>query len=31
MLARVGLPVTTLTRKWKGWARLRTLPELVPA
>ena len=29
-LKRLGLPTTTLVRKWKGWARLRTLPELVP-
>jgi hypothetical protein len=28
-LARAGLPMRTLTRKWQGWARLRTLPELV--
>jgi glycosyltransferase involved in cell wall biosynthesis len=31
MLARAGLPSETLTRKWRGWARLRTLPEIVPA
>jgi hypothetical protein len=29
ILARAGLPTRTLTRKWKGWARLRTHPELV--
>ena len=29
VLARTGAPTTTLIRKWKGWARLRTLPELV--
>jgi hypothetical protein len=29
--ARAGLPSTTLIRKWRGWTRLRTLPELVPA
>ena len=28
--ARAGLPSTTLIRKWRGWTRLRTLPELVP-
>jgi hypothetical protein len=27
-LARSGLPSETLIRKWRGWARLRTLPEV---
>lgn len=31
MLKRSGLPSETAIRKWKGWARLRTNPELVPA
>ena len=30
-LKRLGLPTTTAIRKWKGAARLRTLPEVVPA
>ena len=30
-LARAGLPTEAIIRKWKGWARLRTLPEVVPA
>lgn len=30
-LKRAGLPSERLIRKWQGWARLRTLPELVPA
>jgi glycosyltransferase involved in cell wall biosynthesis len=30
-LKRLGLPTTTAIRKWKGWARLRTLPEVVAA
>jgi glycosyltransferase involved in cell wall biosynthesis len=30
-LKRLGLPTTTAIRKWKGWTRLRTLPEVVPA
>jgi glycosyltransferase involved in cell wall biosynthesis len=29
-LARAGAPSETLIRKWKGWSRLRTLPEIVP-
>ena len=28
-LARAGIPTETLIRKWKGWARLRSEPELV--
>jgi hypothetical protein len=28
-LARSGLPSEAVIRKWKGWARLRTLPEVV--
>jgi GT2 family glycosyltransferase len=31
IVARSGLPSATAIRKWKGWARLRTNPELVPA
>jgi glycosyltransferase involved in cell wall biosynthesis len=31
VLARTGLPSETLIRKWRGRARLRTLPEIVPA
>jgi len=31
VMARSGLPSETLIRKWRGWARLRTLPEVVPA
>jgi hypothetical protein len=31
MLKRVGVPSTTAIRKWKGWSRLRTQPEIVPA
>ncbi len=31
VLARSGLPSQTVIRKWRGWARLRTLPELVAA
>ena len=30
-MKRVGLPTETAIRKWKGWARLRTQPEVVPA
>jgi hypothetical protein len=30
-LKRIGAPTTTAIRKWKGWARLRTQPEIVPA
>ncbi len=30
-LARSPLPSEALIRKWRGWARLRTLPEVVPA
>jgi hypothetical protein len=29
-LKAAGFPMTTVVRKWKGWTRLRTLPELVP-
>jgi hypothetical protein len=30
-LKRIGAPTTTAIRKWRGWARLRTLPEVTPA
>jgi hypothetical protein len=30
-LKRTGAPTTTAIRKWRGWARLRTLPEVTPA
>ena len=30
-LKRMGAPTTTAIRKWRGWARLRTLPEVTPA
>jgi len=30
-LARAGLPTRTLIRKWKGWSRLRSQPEVVLA
>ncbi len=30
-LAWAGTPTSTVIRKWRGWARLRTLPEVVPA
>jgi glycosyltransferase involved in cell wall biosynthesis len=30
-LKRAGVPSETIIRKWRGWARLRTLPEVVPA
>lgn len=30
-LRRLGAPTATMTRKWRGWTRQRTLPELVPA
>jgi glycosyltransferase involved in cell wall biosynthesis len=30
-LKRLGLPTETAIRKWKGWTRLRTLPEIVRA
>jgi hypothetical protein len=29
-LARLRVPTGTLIRKWRGWTRLRTLPEIVP-
>jgi glycosyltransferase involved in cell wall biosynthesis len=29
VLKRLGLPAATAIRKWKGWARLRTQPEVV--
>ena len=29
VLARTGVPTGRVIRKWKGWARLRTNPELV--
>jgi len=28
---RLGIPTATAIRKWKGWARLRSQPEIVPA
>jgi glycosyltransferase involved in cell wall biosynthesis len=31
LLKRLGLPTAAAIRKWKGAARLRTLPEVVPA
>jgi hypothetical protein len=30
-LTRAGLPTQTAIRKWRGWARLRSLPEIVAA
>ena len=30
-LKRLGLPTETAIRKWKGWARLRSQPELARA
>jgi hypothetical protein len=31
VLKRLGLPTETAIRKWKGWSRLRSQPELVAA
>ncbi len=29
VLTRFGAPTETVVRKWRGWSRLRTLPEIV--
>ena len=29
VLTRFGAPAETVVRKWRGWSRLRTLPEIV--
>jgi hypothetical protein len=31
LVARSGLPSETLMRKWRSWARLRSLPEATSA